>query len=93
MIIYDDDGDCYDDDCYAGDETMMMMKTAAACRSVARSISTRPHDGFGGSLDREPLWPPVNHHHCDADRDDDFDDNDDGGVSVITAIFIWWWRW
>ena len=55
MIIYDDNDGGYDDDCYAGDEMMMMIKTAAACRSVARSISTRPHDGFGGSLDREPL--------------------------------------
>ena len=45
---------------------IMMMKTAEASRSVARSISTRPHDGFGGSLDT--LCPPDRHlgdHDCD----------------------------
>ena len=36
---------------------ILMKRTAAACRSVARSISTRPQDGFGGSLDT--LCPPV----------------------------------
>ena len=36
----------------------IMRTTAAASRSVARSISTRPHDGFGGRPEREPLLPP-----------------------------------
>ena len=61
---------------------MMMMKmmiTAAACRSVARSISTRPHDGFGGS--RDTLCPPGHHdhdHYDDVyDHYDDIDDNYD----------------
>ena len=55
---------------------ILMKRTAAACRSVARSISTRPHEGFGGSLDREPLCPPdivV----VDVVVDDDDDDDDD----------------
>ena len=59
---------------------ILMKRTAAACRSVARSISTRPHEGFGGSLDREPLCPPV----IDVvevvvvyNDDDDDDDDDD----------------
>ena len=38
----------------------IMTTTAAAWRSVARSISTRPHDGFGGRPEREPLLPPEN---------------------------------
>ena len=38
----------------------IMRTTAAAWRSVARSISTRPQDGFGGRPEREPLLPPGN---------------------------------
>ena len=38
----------------------IMTTTAAAWRSVARSISTRPQDGFGGRPESEPLLPPGN---------------------------------
>ena len=47
---------------------------------MARSISTSPHDGFGGS--RDTVWPPGHHGH-DEDVDDDghvgHDDGGDGG--------------
>ena len=72
---------------------MMMMKfmikmmiTAEACRSVARSISTSPHDGFGGS--RDTVCPPGHSlgddDFGDGGHDEDVDDDghvghDDGG--------------